>query len=110
MGETVAGGAGDLDVGPWIAAGNAPLRSMVGGCKLICANLPLVIVSRLGEAGQCHTPTLLASAPAWDGAGSGIRDGGDDADAAEPLAQAMLSVEIRRSGPIGTFRSYRNRD
>jgi hypothetical protein len=46
------------------------------------------MASRLGEAGQNHAPMLLASMPAEDGAVSGIRDGGDDAGAAEPLAQA----------------------
>jgi hypothetical protein len=45
---------------------------------------------------------LLTGAPAGDGAVSSIRDGVSDTGAAESLAQAMRSAEIRRSGPIGT--------
>jgi hypothetical protein len=45
--------------------------------------------SCLGEAGQ--NTTSLASVPAKYGAECGIRDGIDDAGAAEPLAQADAS-------------------
>jgi len=96
------GRAGDRDAGPWIEACNAPLRPRAGQFWLVCANRSHVMVSRLGEAGRNHAPMLLAGVPTEDGAVSGIRDGVDDAGAAEPLAQAVRWAEIRRSAPIGT--------
>jgi len=62
------------------------------------------MVSRLGEAGKNHTPVLLASVPAKDGAVSGIRDGVDDDGAANPLAWVHVVSENSpfRSEPKGT--------
>jgi len=56
---------------------------------LVCSNWSRVKVARPGEAGQNHTPMLLAGQPAKGGAVPGIRDGTGDADAAELLAQAQ---------------------
>jgi hypothetical protein len=67
------------------------------------------MVSRLGEAGLNHTPMVLAHVAAKDGAVRGIRDGVDDAGAAEPRAQAMRSAEIRHSAPGRKERSRRSR-
>ena len=98
------------DAGPGIEECNAALRSRAGLFRLVCANRSQVTVARLGEAAQNPIPMLLASAPAKDRAVCGIRDGVDDAGAADPRALAMRSAEIRRSAPGRKEPSRRSRN
>jgi len=95
------GRASDRDSGPWTEERSGPLKSRARVYVRLTETVP-VTICRLGEARQNDTPMLLASALAGDGAVSNIREGVSDTSAAEPLAQAVRSAEIRRSDPIRT--------
>jgi len=92
----------NLDAGQWIEECNVPLRSRAGRARLVCANRAGHKFLAWANPARTSRHFLLTSAPAGDGAVSSIRDGVSDTGAAAPLAQAMRSAEIRRSGPIGT--------